>query len=461
MSLKVISLASLSTFKAVHHHTNGVYNYTELNFGFQSGNEILTVKGREQAEEILEQIDIRRQQAAEAMGRHEDMSIHDAFTEARENDWEPQDVLQSRRVTQQPMARSLPLVLSRAFITALGAAAVISAPAWFVRNNMSDQVMYRTLTQHSDEHTIESYIAAGGKYAAEARETLLPAAALREAKRKGTVTAYRKVTNQYPDTSQADEARKQIGALFQATLKEFRSQANTGNASMTRFMDRLFVYLEANNSPPIEVRFGPPTAADVRDADALLKKMAGAKAVPIANHFSATRSQAREATIVQYLQDAFSQIFPADILSLKNGELANRDVPVTTPTIEILYHIAPSGNVYVEETTKRKFVGIQIGFDVQMRLPEDDAAFQFAVTVAPPKRFTVNASPLDRYSAKHKESDGGAVYNVMVVRAFGELADTLRRTFFRPGTDAFHGIQQEQRTRGYGSRFGQPDTGIQ
>jgi hypothetical protein len=446
--LRLLPMSSMVNFQGTHHHTNGVYSHTDFVFQFEGGvSESIQVRGKDIAERALEQLRVAQYQIAEAVQNRNVEALYagDVFFEARVEDrWEEEAQPFHGGAPQGPTARPLSPLLRRASLAAL-AVSLLGVPAWYLRNLASDAAIYASLEEYGSEVQIQMYVANGGRRAAEAEETLLPAAALREAKAAGSVTALRGVRERYPKSDEAKTAKKEIGKLFKKTVADFDAQA-ADEATMRAFMGRLFKYLEKNDSPPVLVRFATPSATELTEADALLNKEVPGGVEPISGHFDLASSAPREAAIVKYLQDAFSAIFPADVLSLQQGKRltkADLEREVDEPTIKIHYDVTWSGDTYVSEMTKKNFVGIKVKFLVSMRLPGEavDQTFSFPLEVLPPERFQVGASPLENYGvgAYNGADDAGRVYHAMALNAFGELATKMRAVFFRPGTQAFLG----------------------
>lgn len=445
-TLRILPMASMVNFQGTHHHTNGVYSHTDFVFQFEGGvSESIQVRGKDVAERALGELRVAQAQVAAAVEAGDANALYagDVFFEARIYDrWQEEPA--PFQDGAGPAARPLPALLRRASLVALGIA-LLGVPTWYLRNLASDAAIFASLEEGATEAQLQRYVANGGRRAAEAEEVLMPAAALREAKEVGSVTALRDMIGRYPKSDEVKAARKEIGKLFKKTVADFEAQA-APDATMRAFMGRLFAYLEENDSPPVRVRFATPSATDLEAADTLLAKEVKGGVEPIGGHFDAKSSAPREAAIVKYLQDAFSTIFPADVLSLEPGKrLAKEDFEraVDEPTIKIQYDVTWSGDTYVSDMTKKSFVGIKIRFLVSMRLPGEarDQTFSFPLEVLPPERFQVGASPLERYGvgAYKGSDDAGRVYHAMALNAFGELATKMRAVFFRPGTQAFLG----------------------
>ena len=446
--LRIVPLAMLADFSGVHHHTNGAYTHTDLTFRFEDGShETFTVRGKDQAELVLADLRQRQGEVSQAIQERnvEQLFMLDVFLEARLGEtWEAEPP----RFFDQPagpQAKPLTGVLARAALVAGALGVVLAAPIWYARNLASDAAIFALLSSDAPEEMVQVYIDQGGRRAEEARNELLPRAALRDARNKGSVTALRGVVTKYADHAVAAEARGEIKALFAKTVADFKSQA-AGEPGMLAFMDKLFAQLEKTDSPTVQVRFGKPSATDLQKADDFLNKEIKGGVVPISGHFNDASSAPRESAIVQSLQEAFSTIFPADILKLEQGPRLDRDAgALQQPVIDIHYDVQPSGDTYTSEQTGKNFVGIKVKFAVSMRLPKGAEDLSFVLEVEPPERFTVGPSPLDRYGLDaYSGPDAGRVYHAMATNAFAQLDGKLRKVFFKPGSSAYEGRGDQQ-----------------
>jgi hypothetical protein len=234
-------------------------------------------------------------------------------------------------------------------------------------------------------------------------------------------------------------------------------------------MEKLVGYLEAHPGAHVEARFHSPSSAALDVVDALLKSQAGAKKIiPVGPHFDIAHCKPRETNIVSGLQAGFSAIFPADIMTIDQGQripdapsaaadpvtpaptkpAKGKKAPepppkpvftlgeITVPTLEVQYRVGWTGDVYSEEKSERRFVGIVIDFDVRMRIPDEADTFDFSLQVEPPDTFTV------RYSSGVGGPSEGQVYDEMAQRAFDQLTSKMRTVFFRPGSKAFEGARK-------------------
>lgn len=442
--LRIIPMATLADFRGVHHHTNGAYTHTELTFRFEDGtSQSMTVRGKDQAEYVLADMRQRQGEVSQAVQDRnvEQLFMLDAFLEARLGDkWEAEAPRFFEQQPAGPQAKPLTGALAHAALLALGVGVVLAAPLWYARNLGSDAAMFAVLGRDASPDMVRTYIDHGGRRADEARSELLPRAALRDAQQKGSVTALRQVVSEFPDHAVSGDARGAIKELFAKTVGDFKSQASD-DKEMLAFMDKLFKHLEEHDAPIVQVRFGKPSATDLQKADEILNKEVKGGIVPISGHFDENSSAPRESAIVHSMQDAFSTIFPADILKLEQGKRLDADAgELAQPVIDIHYDVRPSGDTYTSEQTGKNFVGIKVTFAVSMRLPKTEQGLTFVLEVEPPDRFTVGPSSLDRYGVgDYTGPDAGRVYHAMATNAFAQLDNKLRKVFFKPGTTAYEG----------------------
>lgn len=498
-TLRIIPLASLVDLQAVHHHTNGVYSYTQFTLTFEGGkSEAFTLNNKGLAEAALNQLRSDRAALGQAVqDRNVDViAALDPFFEVRVNDaWDKP--FPDKSFEQGPVAKDMPAWLQKAALVALAPAVLLGPALWYVRNLLSDDAMFNEAKQRNTEDAFEAYLWHGKRHADEVRNEWiwkaaladaektgtaialrdflkkypdspvskeiqtdkLPRLALNEAKTKGTVSALREFLKEFPKSVVENDAKAEIHKLFTSTLATFKTQASTKDPKMYPFIERLIAYMEANESTPVNVSFRIIKSPSLALADKLLQKDAEPGAVPnipglsgsgvaaASSHFSEERSSTREAAIVKVLQESFATIFPADILPLREGErrseASDKNTPVTTPTIEIDYEVGWSGATYTSEKSGREFVGIKIDFQTAMRLPSepDKETLRFKLRVEPPEHFTVNYQALSNFlDTKYLNNTGpsdSTVYEVMAARAFDQLSSQLKGVFFKEDSSAF------------------------
>jgi len=170
------------------------------------------------------------------------------------------------------------------------------------------------------------------------------------------------------------------------------------------------------------VVFSPPSNSTLSKADELYAEKyssSGKIFEPITPHFDTQSLSGRESKIVDRLKSAFQTIFPTDVLSLEQSESTTGS---KDPSIAIAYSVTPSGITFVTDDEDRIFVGIDVGFDMTMAVPDGSSPFDFTLTVSPPKRFG--------FSYDEGGNQAEAAYNAMAERAFDEFTTKLKGVFF-------------------------------
>lgn len=475
--LQIIPMSSLVNFQGVHQHTNGAYTGTTLTFYFEGNiNHSIVVQGKHLAEQAMGMLRQSQEEVRNAAQARDAATLQrlDPFFEIRMNDAWNSLTPRAPHEVSPPVAKGLPgfLQTKMIWIGALIAIPVVGTPVWGVWNIVTDELMYSNAKRYDTVSGYEHYLYTGVRHADEIRTTLLPKAALKEAKAKGTVTALREVLKKYPKSIVEADTKTEIHNLFEKTRKEFHDQASTTDARMLPFMDKLIDNLEKHEANSVEVRFHSPSSASLEAVDLLLKKRAGdpsgdGSVIPVAPHFSDSDCISREKVIVERLGEGFSAIFPADIMTLSNGaRIAEKDAEeplllgsaakitkkpgakappqpekpkvdmagLTVPTIDIRYRVGWAGDIYSESKGNRQFVGIVVQFHVAMVVPGEKDVFDFDLEVMPPETFTVN---YQSYGNLLGANDGGPsegrVYDVMAARAFEQLSSKLQTVFFKPG----------------------------
>ena len=496
--LEIYPMADLATLQPVHHYRNGFYTHTAFHFHFIGGKSFsFSSNNKAFAESQLVGLRQSQQQLDDAVARKDVYALAalDPFFELRMNGWQA--------VPQAPdnlMAGSIPKWMSLGWAFGL-ALTVLSLPVWFVRNYLSDEKAWTELKRETEEsnapgaysysyvdtYTWERYIDKGGRHSEEARTVWIPRLELKKAVAVGTpeaiqeflakypgssvdaegqkalvaalhteftkakdaktVAALRDFAKKWPKAADAPVAKIEIHKLFEKTLADFRPQANKKDPTVLPFVENLIAYEEANESPPVAVRFRGHNSASLKAADKILASDDDTSGLAmVSDHFEVDDNQKREEIMVAALGRAFATVFPADVLPLKLGEpLPAKDkMPstVTLPTIIVDYEVGWSGDTYVNKAESRRFVGIKISFDTLMQLPSYDKTLKFKLSVLPPDRFTVDYSTFSDplYGSALTGSAGGPsdteVYDVMALRAFDQLSTNMEQVFFQEAPKA-------------------------
>ncbi len=472
--LKIVSTAHLRDYRGVHHHYNGAYSYTALNFVFDGvGTKMFTVHGKHIAEQVFRDVQNSQYTLAEAARQRDLQRLGDldVFFDARMGgQWDqlPAEIPAGMVLPQShaPYAKDTPKLLQRAAIVALLIGTVAAVPTWFVRNYLSDEEAFDRLDQgpYVSRYSMDAYIRNHGNHADEVTNDLLPALQFREANAAGSVTALRDFIREFPRSRWAQQALVTIHQRYQTVQATFASQASMDDPRMMPFMQRLLAYLEASGSPTVDVRFQTPSAAALERADATIRERGAqmhlTNVAAVAGNFDPASAQPREQSITRMLQGAFGAVFPGDVMALRQGERLGEvsTPPATIPTFEVAYSVDPSGEMYTLERSRRSFVGISVNFVVTMRIPNDPNTFAITFNVEPPQHFTVHYTRLTGAGGDLGHPADAEVYDQMAQRAFDQLSTRLRGVFFRPGTAGYSGTTTATPTgtgsTGYHSPYG-------
>lgn len=486
--LKILPAGALASLQPVHHYRNGIYTQTTFTFAFTDGTrEVFSCYGQPLAQQMLDRLRSSTAQIDDAIARQDTATLQalDPFFEVRMNGWRPMPF------EGGPVAGTIPGWMKLGWAFGLAAGVLVGPSLWAVRNLASDAAAFSKAKQWDSVYGYEDYLHGGWLHKDEVKSELLPRARLKEAKAKttvderieaiqkvmsdfpgasiqseaqkalddavhdaftdakgkNTVAALRDFQKKYPKAADVPNAKKRIHELFLKTLTDFRPRASKTDPTLVPFVESLLGYMEANDSPAMEVRFRRHNSPTLAVADKILAtpdpdddapgELAGAS-----SHFDPEDAAPRENAVVDAMKKGFATVFPADVLPLAKGVDLNpleKAVPIVTkPSILVDYTVAWSGSTYVDKTEGRRFVGIIFDFDVVMTIPGDAKMLKLKFSVRPPERFTVSYSSFSdpTFGSLYTKGLGGPsdsqVYEVMALRAFDQLSSKIQDDFFQP-----------------------------
>lgn len=490
--LRIISLSELEDIKAVHHHTNGAYTHTRFTLFFGGRDrEEFTVRGQDEAEEQLRNLQQARATFGKALQQQDANTIQrlDLFFDVRtRGGFEAlKDNASSPWQEQGLVARELPRVLQKRLLTTIALGLVLAPSTWLVRNLLSDHLAFNMAKTQGIESGFRDYLRTGWLHVDEAKELgwaagfadcekkdteacwrdygrnwqdaprlqevrveRMPRAALKEA--ANTVSALRRFRKNYPASVVDAEAKARIHQLFADSFTLFQEQASTKNPQLVPFVGKLLAHLEATENPQVLVRFRREASSSLQTADKLVGRAGlkeGRLTAEVSPHFTDERITPLEDTIAKAMGTAFKEIFPTDLLALKKAPALSAEQDASSESLPVLgihYKVGWSGATYSSSKDSRLFVGIAFDFDVAMSLP-NEKPLNFSLNVKPPDHFNVEYSRYVNRGGIDLDPSGGptseTVYRIMALRAFDELDDKLRNTFFRPTSKAFLAGQDE------------------
>ena len=148
--LRILPMSKLSDFGATHHHTNGVYTFTEMRMTFEGGGRsVFNVKGKALVDTALAELRGTREAIAAALARDDVSALQnmDPFFGL-----DVDKVADDRRAAEEPISDTSeavahgvrPLGRRRAMVyTLLGIA--LGAGIWAGRNVVSDEMLFAHL----------------------------------------------------------------------------------------------------------------------------------------------------------------------------------------------------------------------------------------------------------------------------------------------------------------------------
>lgn len=435
-TLRITPMTDLIDYGVVHHYHNGSYTHSVINFTFGNAPAVsFQLRGQDLVNQAMEMFFQNRNRIGDAVERRDEQALAglDPFHEVRRNDsWKTLKATPGGQFTDGPIAGDVPRI-GKWILISIVPGAMIGFGMFWIHNYLIDGLRFRELARLPRVANCRVALRDGTRFKAEI-EKLLPPAALREARQAKTVTAFRGVVKEFPNTPEAAEAKTLIHGAFVDSMTRFRQLAASSDPKMMPFMEELVAYLEQHDSPPIVVRFRRPLSADLEKADAFYQeKLKGKIFIPIAPNFSVKVSDAREAVIRNQLIKGFSTCFANDVLSFQAGPNVGEErltpASLTAPVIEIVYEVSPSEKTYVEEGSERVVVGIRIAFDMRLMIPKKSDDFSFGLIVEPPSRFYVE---YDSPGQAAGQVGAARIYEQMATRAFDQFSGKLRDVFFKP-----------------------------
>jgi hypothetical protein len=435
--LKIFPLAQLSDLRAVHQHYYGMFSHTRFTFKFKSGpSQTLLITNRKTAEVAIDTLRARQAEMNAAVAQSDRNTLRrlDPFLCARMADWKLGD---AAGISEKSTAKALPKFFRWRAVWATGIAMALILAGLPLRNLLSDEAQYSAVKKSGTEKAYAAYMSSGWRHKAEI-EADLPKVAYSDARKAGTVTAFRGVLKRYPKSGLDAEARKEIAAIYRKAFERFREEAATSDPTLIPFMETMLTTLEAEGNPTLQLRFKRPSPESLAAADAKIRSSQDPLSVktvaPLAPHFSSNSAEGRERRITAELGRAFKAIFPNDVLKVS----ATGEPDPRLPVFDISYDLTPSGVFYSQKDgieSLRLFSGIIVRFDATLSLAGAPSARQMKFEVHPPDSFKVKSK--DAQSNILSGHDDGNIYVTMADRAFDQLGIKLRSAFFNTGSRAF------------------------
>ena len=222
-----------------------------------------------------------------------------------------------------------------------------------------------------------------------------PAAKLRAARASNTAEAYRGVLNEFPNTSEAETARQELGAMYDRALSDFIAQAPAGRAQMTQFVTKLTEYQKRTGNNVFEIRYLEREAKE-------------------GSFYGYTPSEKTREKILKAFRSGFRAFSPA-LIDIKDGTDISgpedlRDIQ--KPTIYIEYIEWMNNTEFRSRNSKESMFGYDITLKSSLRIPEETQKFDFSVMGRTPSKF-----------------DASDIYTAVVDLAVDQFLDKIEKTF--------------------------------
>jgi hypothetical protein len=351
---------------------------------------------------------------------------------------------------------------------ALGAGALLAVAVVAMRNEASDEAMFRSVAASRAIADYERYLSWGGKHSHEIRDVLLPRAELRRAEAAGTVEAVRAVarahptssilpeidaalrralraqleraksagtvraldefSRRYPDADLDAELRAARHALYEKALADWQSTTHP-DATTTAWMERLLAWAEQRHDPTLEVRFELRPSKTLADADAQIRKSAhypGPDALP-SRYLTDEAMKLREQRLAAHIERAVARHVPPDVLSARPGKRIAAGAPAPAlPTLVIAYTPSWAFTTTACARPDTVFPGLSVPFEVTLLIPGGPPLAIHEQVWRIPEPWRVTLEPGE--SREHYEQ---RVYDRMIDGAFEELEQSLPSALFR------------------------------
>jgi hypothetical protein len=336
-----------------------------------------------------------------------------------------------------------------------------------VRNDMSDDAMYRTIVAAGTVPAYQAYLAQNGRHADDVRDVLLPRAQLRDAeatgtvdavqifadahpssridaditaalrrvmlaaldtaKKAGTVAAIDDLAKKYPNHTIDPEIKAARHSFFAQALDAWKKKGQP-DAPTSAFIERLLAWSEAQGpgAPSAEVRFRMKPSKNLDDGDKSIRRgghFPGLDALP-SKYVTLDAMRPREQRVATALAQAFSDAFPPDILSMRAGDPLDPDAPAPSgpPTLVVDYTADWSRANSLIEHPSTVIAGIIFTFDAAFAIA-DGAPLKIAARAwRPAETWRIKGATMTREDYEQK------VYDMVFDTAFDQLQKKLTDT---------------------------------
>ena len=333
----------------------------------------------------------------------------------------------------------------RWYIGAGGRQAAEAQATWLpAAVRVEDDAAFQAAIAAGTAQALRDYLRKFEIHAVEVRDSELPQAALREAVASGSIARLRAFLREFGEPAHArfrDDAAREIAARYAQALVTLEAQVPPKDRDLRLYFERLFAWLSQSADGRMDVVFAPPATANLAATDRLYRRGYAGTCGSVASletNFGTGALAGSQTKVFDALTRSFKQIVSNEALELVESD----GTDASRPAIRVAYTVTSSGTVFVDEKetdaehASECFVGTRIKFDVRMTIPGERTRYTFSVNVLPPEHFEVSEKTASWMPAGSAAS-AGQVYSVMTGLAFESLAEGLRQRLFSPSSSAY------------------------
>lgn len=234
--------------------------------------------------------------------------------------------------------------------------------------------------------------------------------AYEEAKKTNTAGAYRSFCqNNKSSLRYYKDARRRMHALMDGVVTKYRKMIANNNTPIIRAALAMFEYIKKTDKFQVGVHY--TSISQFQDYTEYYKSR-NWKVLPADAAFTEKKNRKRERFITALINFAFHKITPEDILGFSTVKSPTDDqiafnVKYTISTSGMLYHRTKEDNL--PDDKKTRFTGVDIKWDLQIKIPNHYETYRFSLESKPAEHFTARGEGTDK------------VYDAMAASAFADF----------------------------------------
>jgi S1-C subfamily serine protease len=383
--------------KTVHH---GTATDSELDFVFGREVVAIAVPGKQTAQITINKFWPAREalMTAASAGEWNDVAALDPLYEPRYmGGWEqvrrPSTAPAPARTTIDAKAGKGPLGMHPAVLRLAVIVGIVAAPIlWLGGNYVRESLAFSRAKSRDTVAIWREYLKRDQPpHYVEAKQQLLPRAALRDAKKAGNAAAIRDFLARYGDTPVAAEGKTALHDKYEQAIAQVKAEAG---ASVREEMAELLRWLDQHQADTLEVRFGSSSAAAMAALDEFIEMIAEEKQIrapiaPIGPSLAPEIVTRREDELVDAVKAGLADVIPPDLVHVaKGGVFSGMVAGLDRPALTVTCYATPNPQLIPDTETRKLY--LRLSFAVEFNLfvpgkPPYTSAFEVAFVDKVPK----------------------------------------------------------------------------